>query len=79
MPNILIDPDSRSLDHRYAVIHAPRRSRARYSEGCVHLTADETAAKAGANPAQQLYAAEVYGPSVSSEGQRVYYLVRWLD
>ena len=79
MPNVIIDPDSRSLDHRFALIRAPRRNRVRYPEGCVLLAADESAARAGADPTRHLHAAEVYGPSSSSEGQRIYYLVRWLD
>lgn len=79
MPHVLIDPDSRSLDHRFALIRAPRRNRARFPEGCVQVTADEPTARAGADPSRHLHAAEVYGPSVSSEGQRIYYLVRWLD
>ncbi|MBK7026153.1 MAG: hypothetical protein IPH40_03965 [Polaromonas sp.] len=32
-----------------------------------------------ANPAQNLHAAEVVGPSRSSEGLKLYYLVRWLN
>lgn len=79
MPNILVDPESRSLEHRFAVIRAPRRDRARFPAACVQVAADESAARTDADPARQLYAAEVYGPSVSSEGQRIYYLVRWLD
>lgn len=79
MPNVLVDPDSQSLDHRFALVRSPKRSRPRFPEGCVQVAADESTARAGADPAHHLYAAEVYGPSVSSEGQRVYYLVRWLD
>jgi len=78
MPNVLIDPDSRSLHQRFALIHAPRRTRARFPEGSVTLTADEAAARAGADAGRNLYPAEVYGPSRSSEGQRIYYLLRWL-
>ncbi|WP_295584531.1 hypothetical protein [uncultured Lamprocystis sp.] len=78
MPTVVIDPDSRSLHQRFALIHAPRRTRARYPEGSVTLTADEAAARAGANAERNLYPAEVYGPSRSSEGQRIYYLLRWL-
>jgi hypothetical protein len=36
-------------------------------------------AHAGANEAKNLHPAIVYGPSVSSESQRIYYLVRWLS
>lgn len=79
MPNVIIDPESRSLRERYVLIKAPRRSRARYPEGCVTLMEDEPGARAGADPSHNLHPALVYGPSPSSEGQRVYYLVRWLD
>ena len=79
MPNVIVDPESRSLGERFALIKTPRRSRARYPEGCVTVVADEASARNGADPAKNLHAAVVYGPSASSEGQRIYYLVRWLD
>lgn len=78
MPKILIDPESRSLDHRFAIIKSKRTDRARYPEGCVTIVVDEAAARAGADLSRQLHPAIVYGPSSSSEGQRLYYLVRWL-
>jgi hypothetical protein len=78
MPKILIDPESKSLDHRFAIIKTKRTDRARYPEGCVTIVADESGALGTANPARHLYPALVYGPSSSSEGQRLYYLVRWL-
>jgi hypothetical protein len=82
MPNILIDPESTSLDHRFAIIKTKRTDRARYPEGCVTVVDDEATAlagaRAGADAERGLHAAIVYGPSSSSEGQRVYYLVRWL-
>jgi hypothetical protein len=40
---------------------------------------DAAAAVAGADPARQIHPAVVYGPSTSSEGQQIFYLVRWLD
>ncbi len=78
MHPLIIDPDSRSLDHRFALIRSPRRNRTRYPEGCITLTRDEATALAGADPQRHLHPALVYGPSASSEGQRIYYLVRWL-
>jgi hypothetical protein len=78
MPHVLIDPESQSLALRFALIRTPRVNRTRYPEACVILAADEASACADADPARHLHPAEVYGPSVSSEGQRVYYLVRWL-
>jgi hypothetical protein len=79
LPNVIIDPESKSLRERFVLIKAPRRSRARYPEGCVTLMEDEAAARAGADPSHNLHPAIVYGPSHSSEGQRVFYLIQWLD
>ncbi|MBK1722518.1 hypothetical protein CKO23_09695 [Thiocystis violacea] len=79
MPQILVDPESRSLAEHFALIRNPRRNRARFPEGCVVLVDDEAAARAGADAQAKLLPALVYGPSPSSEGQRVYYLVRWLE
>jgi hypothetical protein len=79
MPHVVVDPESRSLGERFALIKSPRRNRARYPEGCVTPVEDEQSARAGAEPSRNLHPAVVYGPSKSSEGQRIYYLVRWLD
>jgi hypothetical protein len=78
MTGILIDPESKSLDHRFAIIKTKRTDRARYPEGCVTVVDDEASALSGADAKPGLHPAIVYGPSSSSEGQRVYYLVRWL-
>lgn len=78
MPHVIVDPESSSLQERFALIRAPRKTRTRYPEGCVEIVASADAARAGAAPASNLHAAVVYGPSVSSESQRIYYLVRWL-
>jgi hypothetical protein len=78
MPKILIDPESTSLDHRFAIIRTKRTDRARYPEGCVTVVEDEAAAFSAANAERGLHPALVYGPSSSSESQRLYYLVRWL-
>jgi len=64
---------------RFAVVNVRRGSRKRFPESCVELMPDAAAALAAADPAQNLHAAEVMGPSRSSEGIRLYYLVRWLD
>ncbi|MEA3640678.1 MAG: hypothetical protein VBE63_12145 [Lamprobacter sp.] len=78
MPHVIIDPDSTSLAERFALIKAPSRRRARFPEGCVTLVDSEDAARRGGDRAKKLEPAVVYGPSSSSEGQRLYYLVRWL-
>ncbi len=79
MPQILIDPESKSLAERFALVKTPRKNRSRYPEACVTPVADEQEAQAGAGSAPDLHPALVYGPSKSSEGQRIYYLVHWLD
>ena len=78
MPNVIIDPESTSLQERFALIKTPRKTRKRYPAGCVDILDSEEAAKALADDTRNLHPAVVYGPSVSSESQRIYYLVRWL-
>ncbi len=78
MPHVIVDPESISLQERFALIKTPRKSRKRYPEGCVEIVDSLAAAQAAADPARNLHPAVVYGPSVSSESQRIYYLVRWL-
>ncbi len=63
----------------YAVVNVRRSSRKRFPESCVEVMADAATAIARSDPAHNLHAAEVMGPSRSSEGFRLYYLVRWLD
>lgn len=76
-----LDPDANAkvADEHYAIVYAPRRARDRVPEGSVTLVASEQAARAGANPDKKLYPARVVGPARSSEGLRVFYIVRWLD
>lgn len=78
MPNVIVDPESKSLQERFALIKTPRRGRKRFPEGCVEIVASQASAEAAADPDRNLHPAVVYGPSVSSESQRIYYLVRWL-
>ncbi len=73
------DPDSKVSQVHYAVIYAPRRDRKRHPANCVYIKNDDGEALAQADPEKNLYAAAVLGPSKSSEGQYIYYLVEWLD
>ncbi len=77
--DIFIDAQSRVIDEVWAVVHAPRRKRDRFPENCVEVVASEQAAIEAADPGRHRYPARVMGPSRSSEGLRLYYLVRWLD
>jgi hypothetical protein len=62
------------------VIYSPGgRNRKRFPENCVTAKASEADARASANPETGYYAAIASGPSRSSEGFRLYYLLRWLD
>lgn len=74
------DTESTLVQTRYVLIHSPGgRKRQRFPENCVMLMESEAAARAAAQPEQGRYAAVASGPSRSSEGFRLYYLVRWLD
>lgn len=66
------------LRESYAVIYAPRRQRQRYPENTVQVVATEQEALAQADAKKSLYAARVCGPFRSSEGFKLFYLVRWL-
>jgi len=63
----------------YAIVNVRRGSRKRFPETSVTVMADAAAALASADPEHNLHAAEVMGPSRSSEGVHLYYLVRWLE
>jgi hypothetical protein len=73
------DPDTPVSDLRYAVVYAPRTARKRFAAGCVQVVDSAQAALAQADPGTSRYAARVIGPSKSSEGQYLYYLVEWLE
>jgi len=79
MPDLLVDDESGVVDERFAVVYAPRRSRDRFAENCVELMDSEAAARAAADPGAHRFPARVLGPSRSSEGLRLYYLVAWLE
>lgn len=79
MKSSLIDPDADIARECYALVHAPSPNRKRFPENCVDVKESEEAARAAANPDKKLVPAVVFGPSRSSEGFRLFYLVRWLD
>ena len=72
------DPDTKVSEERFAVVYVPRRSRKRFSIGCVEVVDDHETALSQADIANNRYPAKVIGPSKSSEGQYLYYLVEWL-
>ncbi len=71
------DPEGGVSDERIALIRTPRRNRKRFPAACVQVVDDPAAALASAGPG--LHPARVVGPSKSSEGQYIFYLVEWLD
>jgi hypothetical protein len=75
-----VDSDSAIQEEIFAVIQSPRNNRKRFPEGCVTPVASEDQARSQAlGQPGKCKAAVVYGPSYSSEGMRVFHLVRWLD
>ena len=74
-----VDPETEVSQERYAVIYTPRQSRKRFPAGCVDIVEDAESAIELANQQDKSYAARVIGPSKSSEGQYIYYLVNWIE
>lgn len=77
--NIFYDPGAQLVGEHFALIYAPQRKRNRFPESCVRVMASEEEACAGSDMAKHLYPGRVLGPSRSSEGFRLYYLVEWLS
>ena len=73
------DPDSALVKPCYAVIYTPSRRRKRFPENCVTPveSAEQAITQAAGN--KDSHPARVMGPSRSSEGFRLYYLLDWLD
>jgi len=61
-----------------ALIYSSGRTRNRFAENVVQIVDTEADALAGVSDQGRLRAAVVCGPVKSSEGFRLYYLVRWL-
>lgn len=77
---IFIDAEAPHLvQQQFALVQAVRGKRQRFPENVVAVVATEEEALRRQAPADNLHAAEVMGPSRSSEGFRLYYLVRWLS
>lgn len=76
----MVPPDkaSKVSQQHYAVVYAPHRDRHRFSAASVEIVKDEVMAISQADPANKCYAAVVHGPSKSSEGLLLYYLLAWL-
>ena len=78
--SLFTDVESKVVSTSAVVIYAPAgKKRQRFPEGVVEVYASETEALTHADPARNRFAAVASGPSRSSEGFRLFYLVRWLD
>ncbi len=78
--SLISDTETQLVRPKYVVIYSPSgRNRKRFPENCVSVHDDEEAARSAASPETGHHAAVASGPSRSSEGFRLYYLVRWLD
>jgi hypothetical protein len=73
------DPHGNASSECFAVVYVPRRSRNRFPSASVHIVSDAQAAIDQSDPSNKRYPAVVHGPSKSSEGQMIYYLVNWLE
>ena len=73
-----LDPQSNVSTTHYAVVYSHRKKRKRFSAGCVQIFDDKQQAIENSHVKQKKYAAIVLGPSKSSEGQAIYYWVKWL-
>ena len=72
------DPETRVSNLEYAVVYVPKRSRNRFAASCVDIKSCAADAIDAADEDKKFFAARVSGPSKSSEGQYIYYLVEWL-
>ena len=73
------DPQTNVSEEQFAVVYVPKRNRKRFAKGCVEIVGSKEEALTQESYEKSLYAARVLGPSKSSEGQYIYYLVEWLD
>ena len=73
------DPQGGVSNIEFAVVFTPKRIRKRFSANCVEIKASAKEAISSANNKNKKFAAKLLGPSKSSEGQIIYYLIEWLD
>ena len=73
------DPQTSVSQERFALVYTPRRDRTRFPAANVTIVDTEDEALEKASPENKTYPARLIGPSKSSEGVSIYYLVRWLD
>lgn len=72
------DPETQVSREAFAVISTPRPSRTRFPAACVEIVDSADDAREKAQASEKRHAARVVGPSKSSEGQYIFYLIEWL-
>jgi hypothetical protein len=78
--SLFTDVESKVVGTSAVVVYSPAgKKRTRFPESVVEVYADEAEALAHADPAKGRHAAIASGPSRSSEGFKLFYLVRWLE
>ena len=78
MSSHLHDPETHIVEKHFAVVYTPRKQRNRFPENVVTVVSSAEEAIAASDQEKNLHPALVVGPSRSSEGFRLYYLVEWL-
>jgi hypothetical protein len=78
--SLFTDVEAKVVGTTAVVIYSPSgKKRKRFPEGVVEVYASEADALAHADADKSRHAAIASGPSRSSEGFKLFYLVRWLD
>ena len=75
------DPYTSVSNVQFGIVYAPRRkaNRNRIPQSCVELKETKEQALIDSSPEANRYAAQVLGPSKSSEGQYIFYVMEWLE
>lgn len=73
------DPYTEVSRECFGVVYVPGRNRKRFPANCVQITDTLEEAVTRADPGSKHFAARLLGPSKSSEGQFIYYLIEWLS
>jgi len=75
------DPQTNVSNVQFAIVYAPRRkaNRNRIPHSCVEIKDSKEQAMEQSRPEAKRYAAQVLGPSKSSEGQQIFYVMQWLE
>jgi len=75
---IFTDSEAAIVSESFAVVYARGKKRKRFPVNCVTLVESLKQAELESDTSGNLHPAKVIGPSRSSEGLMLYYLVDWL-